>query len=244
MNRRESIPRSGFQMPTGARYAQRPANTFSSRPYSNSFGGYSPYTQQQPAQKKGLLSIFNRNKSAQAGSGNFFQGTSQPSSRGIGNYLPGANQSTSSGFGNFYQGGGQSASTNLGGMFQGSEQPAARGLSSLLGGSQGTGGSGVAGALSMENIQRWVGGTQQVIQTAQQALPMIQQYGPLVRNFPAMWKLYRSLKSDDTEKDESADKQVSPKEDIISEEKISSDDSVHKAPKPVREKDSVPRLYV
>ncbi|TDL35476.1 hypothetical protein E2R51_02055 [Jeotgalibacillus sp. S-D1] len=231
-------------MPTGVRSAQRPANPFSSRPNSSPFGGYSPFAQQQPAQKKGLLSIFNRNKSAPAGSGNFFQGGSQPAARGISNFLPGASQPASSGIGNFLQGGGQSASTNFGGMMPGAAQPAARGIASLLGGSQGTGASGVAGALSMENIQRWVGGTQQMIQTAQQALPMIQQYGPLVRNFPAMWKLYRSLKSDDTEKDDSVDNSVSAEEDSIISDKVSSDDPVHTEPKPVRQKDSVPRLYV
>ncbi|CAM3926655.1 VrrA/YqfQ family protein [Mesobacillus thioparans] len=36
--------------------------------------------------------------------------------------------------------------------------------------------------------------TQKVLGTAQQFGPMIQQYGPLVRNLPSMWKLYRGLK--------------------------------------------------
>ncbi len=38
--------------------------------------------------------------------------------------------------------------------------------------------------------------TQSVIQAVSQIQPVIEQYGPLVRNLPAMWKLYRSLKSD------------------------------------------------
>jgi hypothetical protein len=39
--------------------------------------------------------------------------------------------------------------------------------------------------------------TQKVLNTAQQVGPMIQQiqqYGPIVKNLPAMWKLYRGLK--------------------------------------------------
>ena len=31
--------------------------------------------------------------------------------------------------------------------------------------------------------------------TAQQVGPMINQYGPLVKNIPVMWKLYRGLKN-------------------------------------------------
>lgn len=42
--------------------------------------------------------------------------------------------------------------------------------------------------------------TQQLIKTAQTVAPMIQQYGPLVRSLPGLWKLYRGLKnSDDSE---------------------------------------------
>ena len=37
--------------------------------------------------------------------------------------------------------------------------------------------------------------TQQVLKTAQTIGPMIQQYGPMVKNIPAMWKLYRGFKN-------------------------------------------------
>ncbi|MET3699263.1 YqfQ-like protein [Bacillus oleivorans] len=44
--------------------------------------------------------------------------------------------------------------------------------------------------------------TQSVIQAASQIQPVIEQYGPLVRNLPAMWKLYRSLKDDNEDSNE------------------------------------------
>lgn len=46
--------------------------------------------------------------------------------------------------------------------------------------------SGISGILN---------NTQQVLKTAQTIGPMIQQYGPIVKNLPAMWKLYRGFKS-------------------------------------------------
>lgn len=36
--------------------------------------------------------------------------------------------------------------------------------------------------------------TQKVLNTAGQVGPLVQQYGPIVKNLPMMWKLYRGLK--------------------------------------------------
>ena len=44
-------------------------------------------------------------------------------------------------------------------------------------------------------INGFLTNTQKVLNTAQQVGPMINQYGPLVKNIPAMWKLYRGLKN-------------------------------------------------
>ena len=43
-------------------------------------------------------------------------------------------------------------------------------------------------------INGFLTNTQKVLNTAQQVGPMINQYGPLVKNIPVMWKLYRGLK--------------------------------------------------
>lgn len=82
-------------------------------------------------------------------------------------------------------------------------------LSSLLsaGGSQTGGGVNIAGMLT---------NTQKAIQTAQTILPMIQQFGPLIKNAPAILSILKSMQSDDGEKNsqetQTADKQDAPQE--------------------------------
>lgn len=44
--------------------------------------------------------------------------------------------------------------------------------------------------------------TQKVLNTAGQIGPVIQQYGPLVRNLPSLWKLYKGFKDMPSESDE------------------------------------------
>lgn len=45
-----------------------------------------------------------------------------------------------------------------------------------------------------EGLSGILNNTQQVIKTAQTIGPMIQQYGPIVKNLPMMWKLYKGFK--------------------------------------------------
>ena len=40
--------------------------------------------------------------------------------------------------------------------------------------------------------------TQRVLQAAEQFTPMIQQYGPIVKNIPSIWKLMRAFNSSET----------------------------------------------
>ncbi|WP_245153875.1 YqfQ family protein [Jeotgalibacillus proteolyticus] len=236
MNRRQSIPYSGFQMPGGHGAGQR-MSPFSTRSSYQPQGGFSPFTQgrqQAGAQKKGLLSIFSRKNNVSAG---------QP---GIGNMLSGANQFSQPGGSGFFQQG-FSPAAGAGQFMQGGGEQAARGIGSLLGGSQGSGGTGAAASLlSAENLQRWVGSTQQMISTAQQALPMIQQYGPLIRNFPAMWKLYRSLKTegDDKKDSEEAAEPVVNEQSLLKEPEDEKESVVTEAPVARRERESLPKLFV
>ena len=79
---------------------------------------------------------------------------------------------------------------------------AARGLGmNGLAGMQNAGRAAAGGGSLLQNltnpagISGFLNNTQQVIKTAQTIGPMIQQYGPIVKNLPAMWKLYRGLKS-------------------------------------------------
>lgn len=47
--------------------------------------------------------------------------------------------------------------------------------------------------------------TQRVLNTAQQIGPMVQQYGPIVKNLPAMWRLYRGLNAASTDEETTDD---------------------------------------
>jgi hypothetical protein len=52
-------------------------------------------------------------------------------------------------------------------------------------------------------LNGFLNNTQTVIKTAQQLGPVFQQYGPLVRNLPSLWKLYKGLKDGTDENDHS-----------------------------------------
>lgn len=122
------------------------------------------------------------------------------------------------------------------GLFGGAQQMNSGGglLSKILGrGGSAARGTGMNGLMGMQNAGRAATGggsflqnltnpsglsgilnnTQQVIKTAQTIGPMIQQYGPIVRNLPAMWKIYRGFKnaSADSEDEKSETNETSEK---------------------------------
>lgn len=57
------------------------------------------------------------------------------------------------------------------------------------------GGSLLKTLTNPSSINGFLVNTQKVLNTAQQVGPMIQQYGPIVKNLPVMWKLYRGFKN-------------------------------------------------
>ncbi|WP_342432338.1 VrrA/YqfQ family protein [Neobacillus sp. FSL H8-0543] len=84
--------------------------------------------------------------------------------------------------------GGKSTGSQFGGL--GGMQAAGRSASSSGGGI-----GSILKTLSNPNgINGFLNNTQQILQHAQSLGPMIQQYGPLVKNLPAMWRLYKGLK--------------------------------------------------
>ncbi|WP_462412242.1 VrrA/YqfQ family protein [Neobacillus sp. Marseille-QA0830] len=113
--------------------------------------------------------------------------------------------------------------------------------------------SGLAGILN---------NTQQVLKTAQTITPMIQQYGPLVKNLPALWKLYRGLKNaPDAEEKTNDDNQMASTESQEessrrssrsprnSKDKGTEKNSPQKTSQPTREArkpkgTSVPKMYI
>lgn len=95
------------------------------------------------------------------------------------------------------------------------------------------GGSLTRNLLNPTSISSFLNNTQNVLRTAQQVGPMIQQYGPIVKNLPAMWKLYRGLKNsstdvenDSNELDESTESnEKESSKDIVSKNGLSSESS-------------------
>lgn len=53
-----------------------------------------------------------------------------------------------------------------------------------------------------DTINAFLANTQNVINTAQKFGPLIEQYGPLIKNLPSMWKLYRGIKTSDSAPEE------------------------------------------
>jgi hypothetical protein len=81
---------------------------------------------------------------------------------------------------------------------RGNQQPSGMSgiLPSMSRSAPSTGGaSGILKSLANpETLNGFLNNTQNVLKTAQQLGPVIQQYGPLIRNLPSLWKLYRGLK--------------------------------------------------
>lgn len=68
--------------------------------------------------------------------------------------------------------------------------------------------TGIKSFLSADSISKFLGQTQQVLRTGQQIGSMVQQYGPLVRNLPALWKIYRGFQNNDSEESEESNESV------------------------------------
>ncbi|MBM7577612.1 YqfQ family protein [Jeotgalibacillus terrae] len=87
-------------------------------------------------------------------------------------------------------------------------------------------------ALSLASIQKWTGTAQQFIKTANSFLPYVQQYGPLVKNFPMMWKLYKAFSETEA----------------VAEKEVNDDQVAHAQAEPIAEPvktyESIPKLYL
>ncbi|MBV7507508.1 hypothetical protein KW850_19895 [Bacillus sp. sid0103] len=69
-----------------------------------------------------------------------------------------------------------------------------------------SGGGGLLQTLSNPGgLTSMLNNTQQVLKTAQSVGPMIQQYGPMIKNLPAMWKIYKGFKNASKTTDEATD---------------------------------------
>lgn len=88
----------------------------------------------------------------------------------------------------------------------------------------------------------WLQQAQQFMATAEQVRPLIDQYGPMVKNLPQMWKLYRAVNSmpdpDSPEEKKTEPLKVeAPKKELLKKEKVEKE-QVKK--EPIRPAESVP----
>jgi hypothetical protein len=148
---------------------------------------------------------------------------------------------------------------------RGKEQGGIAGAMSSMNRAAPSGAGGILKSLTNPDaLSGFLNNTQTVLKTAQQLGPVIQQYGPLVRNLPSLWKLYRGLKdasSDDSisENEESASTEFDSIEDdeLVEINPILEDSRVTnkaKKSKPVslsndesvlsKNRSSIPKLYI
>ncbi|OLS41665.1 VrrA/YqfQ family protein [Bacillus sp. MRMR6] len=126
-------------------------------------------------------------------------------------------------------------------------QGAAR--NSASGGSGGGIGSILQTLSKPDGLSGFLNNTQQVLQTAQSFGPMIQQYGPLVKNLPAMWKLYKGLKDSPSEDQPKESTTVAVDKDESSETTSKGNKKAPQTSSPeTKEKrkqgTSIPKLYI
>ena len=81
-----------------------------------------------------------------------------------------------------------------------------------------SGGGGLLQSLSNPGgITSILNNTQQVLKTAQSIGPMVQQYGPMIKNLPAIWKIYKGFKNANKNTDETPDENSQSAEATLTE---------------------------
>ncbi len=164
------------------------------------------------------------------------------------------------------------------GMFGAMNPQAGQFANTLAGGQQAAGGSGMlsnlvsgASAANGGGVMSTLSNVQNALNMAQSAMPLVQQYGPMVKNIPALWQMMKTFNSsgeedetdilDSSEEEEDEDESL---DFLESDEDISSEKENKKKPpkedkkkipikkekkpsrpkEPVKEKASVPKLYI
>lgn len=107
---------------------------------------------------------------------------------------------------------------------------------------QGLNSSTLKSLANPENLSSILGNVQKTLKMAESVVPMVQQYGPLVKNLPAMWKLYSELKNSGGSETEEKETETI---DISTEATDSkSKDIADRPPVKSKPRTSVPKLYV
>ncbi|WP_338470272.1 VrrA/YqfQ family protein [Niallia sp. XMNu-256] len=115
-------------------------------------------------------------------------------------------------------------------------------------GQQAAGGGGLLRSLTNPNtINNFLTNTQKVLNTANQVGPLVHQYGPVVKNLPMMWKLYRGLKDApefNGEQDESSSSKEEEQTNITFSESSDSVSTESKTTSRYQASPSKPKLYI
>lgn len=106
-----------------------------------------------------------------------------------------------------------------------------------------------------DSLNNMLSNTQKVLQAAEQFTPMVEQYGPVVKNLPSMWKVFKSISSAGGTEDEGASVENRPKVEEQKNSEVKTDSKKKdkaKEASPIaqvrtetkREKRSGPKLYI
>lgn len=105
-----------------------------------------------------------------------------------------------------------------------------------------------------EGITNMLNNTQKVLQAAEQFTPIVQQYGPMIKNLPSMWNIIRAFSSNDNDKKEEPKQEENISKETVTE--IPTEESpkstteqtaqqkMAKKPKQKKKKTSGPKLYI
>lgn len=99
------------------------------------------------------------------------------------------------------------------------------------------------GLTNPANLASIMGNIQKTLNMAESAMPMIQQYGPLVKNAPALWKLYKELKNTG-DSDAELKKKETETSTAKKQPKKRTLPTVSDTEQKVTERKSIPKLYI
>ncbi|MCA1031770.1 YqfQ family protein [Bacillus timonensis] len=111
---------------------------------------------------------------------------------------------------------------------------------------------GLQGITNPANLSSMMGNIQKVLGVAERVMPMVQQYGPLIKNAPAMLKIYSQLKNSNDEDDDN-DNEIEEVEDnsktkhkVKSEKRQQkeSDSTTNSSKRKSEDGSSKPKLYI
>ncbi|MGE7759231.1 VrrA/YqfQ family protein [Peribacillus sp. NPDC097895] len=92
-----------------------------------------------------------------------------------------------------------------------SRNPFAPAASTNQSSSRSSGGGILETLKNPESLNNMLTNTQKVLQAAEQFTPMVEQYGPVIKNLPSMWKVFQSISSSDVSENSEASVESEPK---------------------------------